>query len=439
MHRTVESGTLADWLSRLERRGQTPIVLGLERIAAVDARLREAGVDRPVARSVLTVAGTNGKGSVVAYADSMLRACGLRVGRYTSPHLLAFNERIAIDGVPVSDAALVEAFERIDQARGAIDLTYFEFATLAAFELFRAADLDVAVLEIGLGGRLDAVNLIDADVGVITSIGLDHQEYLGDDRDAIGFEKAGIARAGKPLVLAEPDPPPRLLEEVGRRGAVLLMVERDFGWLDEIDERVCRPDRCCRTYHSPIDEELPLPAPPLPGAHQWDNLAAAVTAVLLLPLRRELRPKKLRAGIVATRLPGRLQRIEAAVPVWLDVAHNPHGAVALAEWLENCPRPRHAVFGLLADKDLDGVLATLLDQIDCWHPVQLAGPRAMPVAVLAAALRAAGARVQMQGERGPQQVWTKAMRLAVEQGGSLIGFGSFLLVADVLGEGRGSQ
>jgi dihydrofolate synthase/folylpolyglutamate synthase len=437
MHRTVGAGSLADWLSRLERRGPAPIALGLERIAAVDARLRKSGIDRPIARSVLTVAGTNGKGSVVAYADSMLRAGGLRVGRYTSPHLLVFNERIVIDGVMVSDEALVGAFERIDQARGEIDLTYFEFTTLAAFELFRASNLDVAVLEVGLGGRLDAVNLIDADVAVITSIGLDHQEYLGPDRDSIGFEKAGVARSGKPLVLAEPDPPARLLEEAHKREALLYQVTTDFGWRPEPAAEAEGRVGSWRRYYGPHDEGLPLPAPALSGQHQWGNLAAAVTAVRLLPGGARLDAASLRAGIQAARLAGRLQRIEAPVPAWLDVAHNPHGAVALASWLKGCPQPRHAVFGLLADKDLDGVLAPLLAQIECWHPVQLGGPRAMPVEALAAALCAAGARVQMQGDRGPQRVWKAAMRLAVEQGGSLIGFGSFLLVTDVLGEGWG--
>jgi dihydrofolate synthase/folylpolyglutamate synthase len=432
----VSAATLADWLGRLEQRGPAPIALGLERIAAVDERLRRAGIDRPLAGSVLTVAGTNGKGSVVAYADSMLRACGLRVGRYTSPHLLSFNERIVINGAPVSDALLVEAFERIEQARGDIDLTYFEFTTLAAFELFRGADLDVAVLEVGLGGRLDAVNLIDADVAVITSIGLDHQEYLGPDRDSIGFETAGVARAGKPLVLAEPDPPAGLLQEVARRGAVLLSVAEDFGWRRELALRSPHPAEHDRIYFGPRDEALALPPPPLPGAHQWGNLAAAVTAIRLLPLKPALAPECLRAGIASTRLAGRLQRVEAAVPAWLDVAHNPHGAIALASWLQDCPRPRHAVFAVLAEKDLTGVLAPLLEQIDCWHPVQLTGPRAMPVEALVTALRGVGARIAVNGDRRPLPVWHSAMSQVAEEGGCLIGFGSFLVVAELLRDGR---
>lgn len=425
---------LSAWLARLERRGPAPIALGLERIAAVDARLRKHGLDRPLASRVLSVGGTNGKGSVVAYADSMLRACGLRVGRYTSPHLLAINERIAIDGMAVSDAALVEAFERIESARGEIDLTYFEFTTLAAFELFRAAELDVAVLEVGLGGRLDAVNLIDADVAVITSIGLDHQAYLGPDRDSIGFEKAGIARVDKPLILAEPDPPARLLQAVRSRAAELFRVALDFGWRPESAEASEYPDRRYRVYFGPKDEALSLPVPPLPGAHQWGNLAAAVTAIRLLPQGSALAPDCLRAGIVSTQLAGRLQRVDAAVPAWLDVAHNPHGAAALAEWLRTCPRPRHAVFAVLADKDLDGVLAPLLAQIDVWHPVQLDGPRAVPLRQLAERLEALGARVDQSPEDDPVRVWAEALRQAEAGGGCVIGFGSFLLVAELLGD-----
>ena len=418
--------TLQHWLRHLEQQGPAPIALGLERVGLVSRRLWPTAKRIPVADLVLTVGGTNGKGSVVATTDALLRAAGRRVGRYTSPHLRHFNERIVIDGQMVSDEALLQAFEQVEQARGQTDLTYFEFTTLAAFWLFSQARLDVAVLEVGLGGRLDAVNLIDADVAVITGIALDHQSFLGDSREAIGLEKAGIARSGRPLVLGERQPPDGLLSTLQARGARLLQLGRDF---DIVGARQTEA-----LLRLPGGQTLTLLAPTLPGQHQWDNLAVATVAVASLPTA--LFPDRMlqQRAQALLQLPGRLQPVPAPVPTRVDVAHNPQAAAALAQWWSTQPGPRHAVFGLLADKDLSGVIKPLLPLVDVWHPIQLQGPRARPVSEIVAALRQAGAVVEAGGDRHLPAVWDKLQQQleAAPAGSNVVAFGSFLLVADVL-------
>jgi dihydrofolate synthase/folylpolyglutamate synthase len=366
--------------------------MGLERVGAVAERLR---IGKP-ATHVITVAGTNGKGSTVAFIEAIARAQGLRVGAYTSPHLLRYNERVRIDGVDADDAALIAAFERIEQARGAdardaIPLTYFEFGTLAALMLFEGqgrrsgaalptvvagtgragaieqAQLDLAVLEVGLGGRLDATNIVDPDVAVVTTVDIDHQDYLGNDRESIGFEKAGILRAGKTAVFGEKDPPSSLLRRAYELGAVAIRGHSDY-LIDRLDDGW--------RWHEP-GYEIELPMPVIEAPAQLDNAAAAIAALRALPV--EFSKTAIQHGIAAARVPGRLQIVQTHPEVVLDVGHNPQAARQLAAWLQRHPKPTRAVFSALADKDIEGIVDVLAAHIGHWHLAGIddAGPRGL--------------------------------------------------------------
>ncbi|MDY0022478.1 bifunctional tetrahydrofolate synthase/dihydrofolate synthase, partial [Arenimonas caeni] len=361
--------TLAQWLDYQQQVHPKSIDMGLERVGEVAKRL---GVGKP-ARHVVTVGGTNGKGSTVAFLEAIARAAGLRTGAYTSPHLLRYNERVRIDGAEAADAALVAAFERIEAARGDVPLTFFEFGTLAALLLFEAADLDLAILEVGLGGRLDATNIVDPDCAVITTVDLDHQDYLGEDREAIGAEKAGILRAGKPCVLAEKDPPSSVLRRAYAIGAFAIRGHSDYlvdvlgaGW----------------RWREP-GYEIELPDPAMAAPAQRDNAAAAIAALRALDL--PVPDAAIREGVASARAPGRLQVLAGEPETVLDVAHNPQGARQLAAWLQGNPRPTVAVFSALADKDLGGVCEALAPWLQAWHlgPITDAGPRGLPVDELA--------------------------------------------------------
>lgn len=419
--------TLSDWLALLEARHPVAIELGLERVAAVAARLQ---LQRPAPR-VVTVAGTNGKGSCIAFLEALLAAAGRRTGSYTSPHLLAYNERVRIDGVPVADALLCGAFARIEAARGEIRLTYFETGTLAALLILAQAGIDVALLEVGMGGRLDAVNIVSPDVAVITSIALDHQEWLGADRDAIGIEKAGIARAGVPLVCGDPEPPAAMLAKLTELGApVIALGSQDFcvacgdGGLD----LMCTdPGGKSVRYGG-----LPLPSLPLGSA------ACAVQALICLGMVPE-------SGAVArtfadTRLAGRFQEFARdGRRVVLDVAHNPAAATLLAARLRRGRGPEaavHAVVGVLADKDIAGILAPLVPEIAHWHCCALPG-----VARGASASRVAGLLYNVTADRGSRAMCSShadpatafAAAFAESRPGDLVlVFGSFHTVAPVL-------
>ncbi len=375
------SDSLQDWLARLQRQHPTAIELGLERVRAVAERMRLA---KP-AGCVITVGGTNGKGSTVAFIEAIARAAGLRVGAYTSPHLLRYNERVRIDGADAGDDDLVAAFEAVEAARGEISLTYFEAGTLAALWLFARAQLDLAILEVGLGGRLDAVNIVDPDVAVITTVDLDHMEWLGEDREDIGVEKAGIARAWKPLVLGDDEPPSSVLRRAYAIGASALRMGCDF-----FVDRVADGDGWQWREPGFI---LDLPMPDLVAPVQLRNAAVAITALRASPL--EIPEEAWAEGIASARVPGRLQPLDCAgVEYRLDVGHNPQAAQALAEWLENQPKRGrvHAVYAALADKDVEGVTRALAPLIDQWH---LAGldveGRAQDADALAARLNLAGA------------------------------------------------
>jgi dihydrofolate synthase/folylpolyglutamate synthase len=361
---------LQDWLDHQQRMHPREVELGLERIAAVASRL---GLGRP-ARHVITVGGTNGKGSSVAFIEAMARAAGHRVGAYTSPHLLRYNERVRIEGEAVSDAALVQAFERIEAARGDTALTYFEFGTLAALSIFEQADLDLAVLEVGLGGRLDAVNLVEADVALVTTVALDHMEYLGNDRESIGAEKAGIFRAGRPAVIAENDPPASLLAHAERIGARVLRAGRDYRYAERLGGKWTWQDDALK---------LDLARPKMMAPAQTANAAGAIAALRALGAALPVGADHFAVGVGVASLPARLQRIPGPIEILVDVAHNPQAAQQLAQWMvRNRPAgATQAVFAALADKDVPNMVGALLNVVDQWRLAGLeqAGPRGQDV------------------------------------------------------------
>lgn len=364
--------TLEGWLARLEKQHPKAIDLGLERVREVAARM---DLGKP-AKQVISVAGTNGKGSTVAFIDAIARAAGMRVGSYTSPHLLRYNERVRINGVEAGDADLIAAFAAVEAARGDTSLTYFEAGTLAALWLFERAGLDLAVLEVGLGGRLDAVNLVDADAAVITTVDLDHQDWLGDDIEQIGFEKAGIARAWKPLVLGDDDPPASVLRHAYAIGASSWRIANDF-FAEPVDAEHWR--------YREIGFELRLPIPRLAAPVQLRNAACAIAALRSIGFEAE--PEAYASGIAQADAGARLQRVECSgIEILIDVGHNPQAARALAEALRTSPiegRTR-AVYAALADKDAAGVVQALREAVDDWYLAgsASAGARGLEVAEL---------------------------------------------------------
>ncbi len=406
---------LQDWLDWQEALHPRTIDLGLERVARVAARL---GCLRP-APVVISVAGTNGKGSSLALLEALLLGAGYRVGAYSSPHLLRYNERIRLGGEMIDDASLCAAFARVDAARAETSLTYFEFGTLAALDIMGARPLDVALLEVGLGGRLDAVNVVDADAALITSIGLDHTEWLGTDRDSIAREKAGIMRRGRPAICAEPDPPAGLVQAAARHGAKLLLAGRDFSYSVEASSWTWRGN-------GPALAGLPLPA--LAGAHQLANAAGVLSllAAIGLPLERAA----LERGLRAVHLPGRIQRIAGEVEQVLDVSHNAQAAEALAAALRGLPLPGrcHAVIGMLRDKDAAAFVRALQAEVQQWYVTGLAAPRASPPEALAATIRAVTG--QPAAAVGVDMAQTRrAVRAATRAGDRILVCGSFHTVA----------
>ena len=358
--------TLAHWLEHIQHQHPHTIAMGLDRVREVAQRMRLPRC----AKHVIAVAGTNGKGSTVAFIDAIARAAGLRVGAYTSPHLLRYNERVRINGAHAEDAALVAAFKTVEAARGDTPLTYFEYGTLAALQLFAQSGLDLAVLEVGLGGRLDAVNLVDADAAIVTTVDLDHQQWLGEDRESIGREKAGIARAFKPLILGDDDPPASVLRHAYAIGANALRIGCDF-FAERLD------DARWRWRDAGVAYDLPLPQLAAPA--QLRNAACAIAALRSLPL--PIHAVDYAQGVSQARLAGRLQHVRhAGIDLYFDVGHNPQAARALAQWLRGEPQQARtiAVYAALCDKDSAGVAMALADQIDAWllAGVCEAGPRA---------------------------------------------------------------
>ena len=415
--------SLPAWLAYLETLHPKPIAMGLERVAAVASRL-----DIRLACPVITVAGTNGKGSTCAMLEAIYRHAGYRTGLYTSPHLLRFNERVRIGAETVGDEALVAAFDVVETARSrepGVSLTYFEFTTLAALLLFRQASLDVLILEVGLGGRLDAVNVVDADVAVITTIDVDHVEYLGPTREDIAREKAGIMRAGRIAVCGEPDPPDSLLAHAHSTGATLWRVGREYRY--EAQALQWR-------YQGPGGARYGLPQPALRGAYQIANAATVLATIDALRERLPVSAGAVRDGLVHVELAGRFQVLAGRPTIVLDVAHNPHAARALADVLGSMGYFSRtlAVFGMLADKDIDGVIVALRSRIDLWHVATLPGPRGASAAELARRLREAGvADTAVRSYDSIAQAFAAA-RSEAQETDRIAAFGSFLTVAAAL-------
>ena len=414
--------SLDAWLDYQLHTHQHAIAMGLDRVREVAQRL---AIGKP-GKHVITIGGTNGKGSTVAFVEAIARAAGLRVGAFTSPHLLRYNERIRIDGSDAADAVLVAAFERIEAARAPgtpdeIPLTYFEFGTLAALLVFEQSGLDLAILEVGLGGKLDAVNIVDPDVAVITTVDLDHQDYLGNDRETIGADKAGILRAGKPAVLGEKDPPSSVLKRAYDIGAIAIRGHSDY-LVDVLDEGW--------RWREP-GFEIDLPMPRLAASAQLDNAAAAIAALRALPVA--IPDAAFVAGIANARVTGRLQSIAQSPDVVLDVAHNPQAARQLAAWLAAHPKPTRAVFSALKDKDIEAIVALIDPAVVHWHLAGIhdAGARGLDAQALAERLRPQIGTTRLSAHHDVPTALAAARALASDNERVLV-FGSFHTVADAL-------
>ena len=415
---SARPATLELWLAHIEQQHPQSIAMGLERVREVATRMQ---LGQPAARSIV-VGGTNGKGSTVAFIESIARAAGWKVGAYTSPHLLAYNERVRIDGKDVDDASLVAGFNAVEDARGDTPLTYFEYGTLCALWLFQQAGLDLAVLEVGLGGRLDAVNLVDADVSVITTVDIDHADWLGNDRETIGEEKAGIIRGWKPAILGEIDPPSSVLRRAYVLGANAIRFGSDF-FAEPIDAE--------RWRWRDVSFRIELPQPALWAPIQRNNAATAIAALRALdkPVPRAAWAQ----GVADAAIAGRLQRFERdGIEVLVDVGHNPQAAAALAAALKARPAEGRtlAVYAALADKDAASVVQALQAQVDGWFLAGLEGARGQSAAQL---------RERLPAEVGSGAILfaqvLDALQAALAQaaaGDRVLLFGSFHTVAEAL-------
>ncbi|QJQ04722.1 bifunctional tetrahydrofolate synthase/dihydrofolate synthase [Undibacterium piscinae] len=415
--------TLNDWLALLETRHSKEIDMGLDRVAAVKKRL---GIHYEC--PVIVVGGTNGKGSTCAMLESILLQAGYRVGLYSKPHFLDFNERARINGEPVGDQVFVEVFARVEVAREDISLTYFEFTTLAICQLLADAKLDAVILEVGLGGRLDAVNVIDGDVAIVTSVDIDHIDYLGDTREKIGFEKAGIFRTEKTAICSDPVPPQSLLDHALEIGADLWLFGRDFNY---------NGDKQQWNFAGRAQRRNSLGYPSLRGANQLLNASAALAALEALRDRLPIGAQEVRNGLAMVDLPGRFQVMPGRPAVVLDVAHNPHAAATLSQNFDNMGfhAYTYAVFGSMLDKDIDGVIEQIKGKIDHWCVTDLPLPRAASAAQLEEKLLAAGvlqdAEHSIQSFASPELAYAFALSKAGENDRIAV-FGSFLTVAGVM-------
>lgn len=415
-------GTLSDWLELLESRHPRAVDLGLDRVNAVWQLM---GRPDPAPR-IFTVAGTNGKGSTVSTLCSLLGALGHSHGSYTSPHVEDYNERVRINGEPVSDEVLLDAFSRIEDYRGDLSLSYFEFGTLAAIDILSRSELDFAVMEVGLGGRLDAVNILDADCAVITPTGLDHQEYLGEDRESIGREKAGIIREGRAVVCGDAYPPESIPEEAARRGAHLKLLGRDFSIVESAGQ----------AHFSMDGLELDVPLPVLEGAHQLNNMATALAALFeLIPSARK-KPVELSEGLRSVSLHGRFERVRDHPAVWLDVGHNPLAAAVVAEAMADALQAGglgqcRCVLGMLVDKDVASVAAAMNPVIDAWYCAGIGSDRGQTGAELAGRLMQSGLDLDVREFVTVGGALDSALADSRDQDAVLV-FGSFLTVTDAM-------
>jgi dihydrofolate synthase/folylpolyglutamate synthase len=423
--------SLAEWLTYLETLHPKAIEMGLDRVAGVAARM---AID--VGCPAITVGGTNGKGSTCAILDAIYRHAGYRVGQYTSPHLLRFNERVRINGEDASDETLVTAFARVEEARTASDpatpLTYFEFSTLAALHVFAAARLDVLVLEVGLGGRLDAVNVVDAEAAVVTAIDIDHVDYLGPTREEIGREKAGIFRAGRTAVCGDADPPRSLVAHAAAVGAPLWRIGHEYAY---------RVSGTQWAYRGPGGSRHGLPIPALRGGYQLANAATALAAIDAVREKLPVSAGAVRDGLVRVELAGRFQVLPGRPTIVLDVAHNPQAARAFASTLGDMGfHPRtHAVFAMLADKDIDGVVKAVAPRVDTWFVAPLPGPRGASAERIAQVLRDAGVSAQSIRAFGDVEHAFVAAREEADETDRIAAFGSFLTVAAALAAARSQR
>jgi dihydrofolate synthase/folylpolyglutamate synthase len=424
--------TLPAWLALLEsRHAETHIDMGLDRVRAVKERMQ-----LQFSCPVIMVAGTNGKGSTCAMLESVLLHAGYRVGLYIKPHFLDFNERARINGEMAGDAMLIDAFHAVEAQRGDIALTYFEFTTLAIMHLISKAGVDVAILEVGLGGRLDAVNVIDADVSIVTSIDIDHKAYLGDTREEIGFEKAGIFRHGKTAICSDPLAPQSLIRHAAEIGADLWLIGRDFNF---------QGDQQQWSYGGRTQRRNSLAYPALRGANQLLNASAALAALEALRMQLPCGAQEVRTGLALVELPGRFQVLAGRPTTVLDVAHNPHASATLAQNLGamGFHRYTYAVFGIMDDKDIDAVIAPMAGLVDHWCVTDLPSPRSASSAALAeklAAMRPAGAKdsdFSVASFADPAAAFANAVSRA-EENDRIVVFGSFYTVAGVMAARKNS-
>jgi dihydrofolate synthase/folylpolyglutamate synthase len=416
--------TLADWLAHCERLHPTTIELTLDRVQTVKARMGLA-----LQAPTIVVGGTNGKGSTCAMLEASALAAGYRVGLHSKPHLVRFEERCRIGGASVDGALLVPHFEAVERARGDVSLTYFEFTLLAIVSLFAATSLDLVILEVGLGGRLDAVNAFDGDCAVLTSIDLDHMDYLGPDRESIGREKAGILRAGKPAIVGDPVPPTSVLDAAARIGADLWLAGRDFRHAG---------DRQQWSWSGRSTRYSGLAYPALRGANQLLNASAVLAAFEALRDRLPVSAQAVRTGFAAVELPGRFQVVPGAPTIVLDVAHNAQAIAALALSLDQMgffPRT-HAVFGVMRDKDVAAILARMAPLVDAWHFTDLPTPRAATAAQLASTWRdaASASNASVETHANPSAALSAALA-AADPADRIVVFGSFFTVGGVLENG----
>lgn len=412
--------SLREWLDWQESLHPQAIDLGLERASRVFHALNPDCVKPPT----ITIAGTNGKGSCIAYLESIYRAQGYRVGAYTSPHILKYNERIKIDGKPVPDELICEAFVRIESVRGDTSLSYFEFGTLAALDIFCRSDVDVQLLEVGMGGRLDAVNIIDPDVALISSIGIDHVDWLGKTREAIGREKAGIFRANTPAIVGDPEPPASLAACAAGNNAQLYCIGKDFwykksesGWDWFAGER----------------QIAQLPEPGLKGEHQYRNASSVILAVNKLAERLPVSESSIRHGLENAKLIGRFQLIDGKIPILLDVGHNPQAVKTLVDYLGDHFNGKriHAVFSMLRDKDIAGVLDIMNPVVHDWFFAPLTNPRAVPESTMREIFLQSPVKNVSFGHQGVAEALAAAENQS-QPDDLLLVFGSFFLVSECL-------
>src|SRR5574343_1355061 len=423
--------TKDDWLAHLESlhpKGQAGIELGLDRIRQV----KEALGQRQHC-PVIIVGGTNGKGSTCAYLENIVDRAGYKVGCYTSPHLIDYNERVRLIGKPVGDDPLCAAFARVEAARqqaGNVALTYFEFGTLAAWEVFAEAGVEAAILEVGLGGRLDAVNAYEPDVSIITTVALDHTDWLGPDRESIGFEKAGIYRAGKPALCADPQPPRSLLNHAAAIGADLRLIGRDFGFERDQENRL-QWRWWCRSGERVVRRSLAYPG--LRGPTQMFNAAVVLAALDAVADKLPVTMQAIRPGLIETELTGRFQVVPGKPAIVLDVGHNPQAVKVLADNLSGMGffNQTLAVVGMLNDKDIAGALAPLKDKVDVWHVATLGGLRGTTAETLAGIIADNGLGGDVVCHDSPQAALLAAKGQAAESD-RILAFGSFYTVAGAL-------